>query len=238
MAAQLPDECKHDEDIFRLARLYRVRVAFVLKENESWLKQIYKHYAQSGSDGANVMDGNEAKLLSCDEWCNFCHDAGLVDDKVTEREIRLCYTWSQTYVYDEIKKRSKLTNATIIDFYESICRVCTFKAMPTQSDLDKLGLATAKEYFDADQEGLIEEDDRLPELDYRVEEVRPPNEPLYPALETLLSVMFARFDQDGDGKIGKDDLKQLANGVEGARQKSAAILLARSKKNVQEASPR
>jgi hypothetical protein len=67
-----------------------------------------------------------------------------------------------------------------------------------------------------------------PKLDYRVEEAS--TEPLWPALEKMLALIFDRLDDDKDGKLGKEDMKKLGNGVEGARIANAEILQAQVKK--------
>jgi len=228
LIGQLPEESRHDVDIFRRTRLYRVRVEALLVKNQGWLTKIFTHYAASSDDGADIMDGNKSKLLSMDEWINFAYDVGLVDTEVPERMIRLCYIWSQTYVTDEIKKREKLTNAMIVDFYEMICRLCTFKSLPTQSHLDKADVKSTNEFFDVVRNGLVEEANMPPKLDYRVEEAS--TEPLWPALEKMLALIFDRLDDDKDGKLGKEDMKKLGNGVEGARIANAEILQAQVKK--------
>jgi len=219
MVARLPEGATHDIDTFRRARLYRVKVAEVLRKNEKWLQLVFKHYSVSGSKDVTV--GGLDPLMGSDEWENFCHDVGIIDAEVTQREVRLCFIWSQTFVSDEIKRREKLINMTFVDFLEALCRLCCFKALPTPVQLRKAGVRTVKQFFDADAAGDIPTADKLAPLDYVAEETR--REPLYPTLERLLSLIFDRFDDNGSGKITKEDLKGKGLGVARAREASSGL---------------
>jgi len=221
-----PKESWHDPDVFRRNRLYRLHVNDIFERHETWLKELYKFYSNTGSDAKDMTAGKSGILLSLDEWTNFVLDVGLVDTEVTERELSLCFIWSQTFVSDEIKRREKMIHCMHVDFFEALARICCFKALPTDAQMEKVGATTCKQYFDAVAEGLVEGEDRLKVLNYEEEEAS--EEDLAIPLEKLLNLIFERFDRDGDGKFGKDDFRGRGQGVATARTVSEGLAQAKT----------
>jgi len=227
LLGMLPDDAKHDEDVFRRARLYKIPVADMLRKYQKPLRVLFDFYARSGSN--DLANREKNTLLSQTEWTVMLHECGVIDHELTEREGRLCFIWSQTLVTDEVKRREKMIHLSFVDFLEALCRLCCFKALPTQQLLDKVGASTAAQYFEQVRNGLVDELDRLSPLDYREEEVS--TAPLEPVVEMMITLLLDRLDSDGglggggDGKITAIDLGTKGPSNAGAARGSSRGLL-------------
>jgi len=237
MLPRLPPEAKHDSDLFRTRRLYKRDVNSYFTAMAPVLRTVFDFYSMIEPDPMQLDLKTPVPTMSMEEWLSFLMDADLlcVDDsaptdglprsppKVTPLEARLCMAWSQTFVSDELRRRSKLTSATYEDFLEALCRLCTRMVLPTDDLLRKYNARTCKAFFDDVAEGKHRGDVMLREsalaMTWQKEEAT--DEPLAPTLQMLVGLILDRLDGDSNGKLTKAELQERRK--EGAKKREALL---------------
>ena len=224
--ANVPPEARHDSDLFRSKRLYQPRCHELLDKFEPVLRTIFDYYSTVEGDPLQLDLKTPEPLMSVEEWLGFLMDAGLVawDEAraqdteelkasgmpmLTHLEARLCFTWSQMFVSDELKRRTKLTQGTYIDFLEALGRICTRVALPSVQLLEKYGNRSAFEFFEHIAEDKHEGGVMLSQGHEaaRWEKEEESEAPLHDSLEMLVGLVLDRLDSDRNGKIDKAELE-------------------------------
>ena len=143
-------------------------------------------------------------------------DAGLIDEPqegmpsgLDRRAAVLCFLWSSPFVTDEVKRRDKMMHLNFTDFIEALCRVCTFKPLPTTELLKTHGARSCAHFFQQETQGL--HDGRKlcgRAVDWREKEVsaNTSSNAMRQPLEMLISLIFERLSATGD-MLTRQELK-------------------------------
>mmetsp|Transcript_7583 Transcript_7583/g.13044 ORF Transcript_7583/g.13044 Transcript_7583/m.13044 type:complete len:600 (+) Transcript_7583:255-2054(+) len=121
-----------DRSIFRKDRLYTIDVMETFKTYQTELRKIFL-----------LAGGEEFHELYTVEFDWLCDRLGLIDVHLKEPEgihvleLRLCFTWSQMLVADEIKGLQTSTALSFIEFLELLGRVADVKDLVTKELLEE-----------------------------------------------------------------------------------------------------
>jgi len=128
----LPNMSEYDDpEVWRDERLYLEEVDLFFKQYESDLIAVY-----DANSGRYKVPG-EDRFMSVEEWFDLLEKAGLLDDKVTDREAKVAYAMSMMMVPDEMETDSH-TRMSLVEFYEALARVAELKeddAIPLEQKL-------------------------------------------------------------------------------------------------------
>lgn len=95
----------HDHDLFRREQFYLQDTELALLQYEGSLREIYRRY--SAAD--NGLAADKGKRLALNEWMQLMSDTRMINDThFTNREARLCFTWSTCFVADEVRERGSI----------------------------------------------------------------------------------------------------------------------------------
>ena len=149
LARNVPSICMQDTNAFRAQSCYIEETDIVLKKYEPSLRALFSAFAYgTGAIGDKLAD---IKLLDYGEYMEMVGRLDLMDAFVTQREVRLLFIWSRMIVVDEktLKGRSHILQLHFEDFLELIVRLAHIKALPSEEELNKSGLAHAGEFLAA-----------------------------------------------------------------------------------------
>lgn len=231
IAPNLPPEANVVPDNFRRGRLYTRPTHEALEKAEPMLRAIYDFYAATGDDQDVVDERPKVKgaqiyaralNLSLEEWFSLLDDARLLDDDFTRRSAVLCFVWSQPFVTDEIKRREKMQHLSYVDFLEAMCRILSFKPLPTSELLKQHSSRSCAHFFVQEEQGVHEGRKLLRRpFDWREERLEGSTNggaTLRPPLEMLISLLFERLSTTGD-LLTRSELKnRLAKRAEEKRE--------------------
>jgi len=185
-------------------------------------------------------------LLSQSEWLSFLASFGMLlegqgfrhtditiavskemaiaFDGVTKDHALLIFTWSQTFVTDEIKRRDKLMHLSYVDFLEAIARISQHKTLPSRDLLKLTGCKTPRAFFEKAKTGLLDPAVTLKEPYYiaKPHHSSRADEPLSASLEIFIMYMLERFNftWDDDNRIRPPEhLAERAAAMAKARQR-------------------
>ena len=141
--------------------------------------------------------------------------------RFTRKEAVLCFQWSQPFVTDEIKRREKQQHLSFLDFCEALCRVITFKPLPTQEMLKAHSARSCAHFFLQEEQG-VHEGRKLcrPQISWREDKVDTSGQggaALRPPLEMLISLIFERLSATGDMLTRQELKKRLVARAEAKR---------------------
>jgi len=223
----VPPEALHDGDAFRRARLYGRATSEVLSKNQASLRAIFEHYAL-GADQQGITA--EGRRLSLAEWGELMSETGMYDDDLTKHRADLCFIWSLPFVTDELKRRLQLTQLDFVSFLEALCRLTTFKRMPTDEVLKECKALTVPHWFQQAEAGKHEGAAMLRPVTWQEEELL--QAPMTQQLEALIALLLDRLDPDHDGNVTRRELKKRKS--QAAIGKSLAIANKDLEETVQE----
>ena len=132
---------------FRKCFTYTEPVDRVLRQYESSLRLIFDRLTKM--KGQNAAAGIANKMVSFEVWKEFTRLFDLCDVDINERHVTLAFVWSRMKVIDEQREatRVKLTHMAFEDFLEGICRLSTYKALPTDEELEASEWTCGGEYI-------------------------------------------------------------------------------------------
>jgi hypothetical protein len=143
--ANLGPEAIHDSNDFRRDRLYMHAVDKVFVVHIEKLHHLFDRFGRADH-------GGEGNRMHMEEWLNFIEAAGLYGDDFEVREAKLAFGWAQMTVVDEVNNRPKFTSMDFCDFLEALARICDLKALPTDMELKKEGVANPALFFESLEE--------------------------------------------------------------------------------------
>ncbi len=237
VAPRVPAAARHDSDVFRRARLYTTAVSDLLVRHEPQLRVVYDYYSTTdalraprpgaSADAERALKEATGGGMSLTEWIALLTDAGLLrddgrDDHFSAADARLCLVWSQTFVSDELKRRSKLASATYVDFVEALGRLCTFKPLPSRALLAQYGASSAHEFYAAMEAGehlgsVLVKTGHLAPVSW--EEQESCAEPLDEPLGVLIELLLDRLDTDADGTVTRREMEAKRMAMAGKKRR-------------------
>ena len=157
-------------------------------------------------------------------------DLAIPFDGVTRDHALLIFTWSQTFVTDEIKRRDKLTHLSYVDFLEAIARVSQHKTLPSRELLKMTSCKTPREFFERAKTGMLDPSVTLKEPFYiaKPSHSSRAEEPLAASLEIFIIHMLERlhFTWDDANRIHPPvHLAERAAAMAKARQRKRNSLV-------------
>jgi hypothetical protein len=174
---------------FRERCCYTEETSDVLEQFAYALKPVFEAYAYgSGAVGDQTSDN---KLLGLDEFKEFLGDFGAIDSQFCEREANECFVKARMRVAVESERRGrvKLLQLSFEDFLESLVRIASIKAFPTDTEVHEAGCIDGGQYLvQLAHAGGSALSDFLETHD--VPRSQPMIQPIHRAVEHLLTLVF------------------------------------------------
>jgi hypothetical protein len=111
-----------DPGDFRQRWLYNSAVDELLSRKEDTMLLVFQH--NSGEENS----GSEAKTMSFGEWQRMLDNAGLLDDCLSDRPMRLAYVRSKCACISMFDREQSFHKMTFTEFVEAICRIAFVRA--------------------------------------------------------------------------------------------------------------
>jgi hypothetical protein len=147
--------------------------------------------------------------MNMPEWIDLLSKVGLIDELLTKREARLCFSWSKMRVADEVKRQMVWTHMTFLDFLEGLARLADLKNLPTDAQLAEGGYANVAKFMQDPKRPPIDDTagDSIADGGLFSDRGRPLDE----RLEKLLLLVFAKIDPTvvETGRVDKGKLMQI-----------------------------
>ena len=144
---KVPKQCFQDSNSFRADFCYTEAADMALKKHEDTLRNLFASFAYgTGAIGDALYS---TKLMDAGEFNEFIQRIDVIDNNITQREVRLAFLWSRMLVVDEntLKGRTHVLQLRFEDFLEMVVRLAYMMAMPTEEDLEAAGVVHAGEYL-------------------------------------------------------------------------------------------
>ena len=125
---------------FRQDRLYIEEIDGVYKPKLELLRAIYKRYV------LRLPNGKRPKLMRPEGWQALCDHCHFISDDFTIRDVNLAFLRAQMNVADEIGDRTRFESMTFMDFLEALARVADQLILPTDAQVEAMGLKSALQW--------------------------------------------------------------------------------------------
>ena len=194
-------------DNFRRTQCYTKDVNAVLRKHETSLRHIFAGVAGGG------RSGQDATLVSLNEWARFLRAIDFCGGDLTERDGRFAFVWSIMAVKDSRTTRGAFRQANLPfeGFLEALCRVAGLKALPTDDEIAEAGCPHAGAYMSKLQIEDEESYDRMLEERSTPWSKRfEPPQPMARLVEHTITIMIHCMEGD---TAGNDNLQLTANEV-------------------------
>ena len=140
-------QCFQDSNSFRADFCYTEAADMALKKHEDTLRNLFASFAYgTGAIGDALYS---TKLMDAGEFNEFIQRIDVIDNNITQREVRLAFLWSRMLVVDEntLKGRTHVLQLRFEDFLEMLVRLAYMMAMPDEADLEAAGVQHAGEFL-------------------------------------------------------------------------------------------
>lgn len=122
----IPNATWHDSQAYRngpTGRLYTVDVDLVLKENLLYLEDLFNTFA--GSQKLSILGAE--KKMTLGELQSLVEQAGLIDNVLTAREVKIAILYSNQTEVNELKDADACRTLVFVEFLETIARISDMK---------------------------------------------------------------------------------------------------------------